>query len=904
MLRPFSAFVLLVVASGALPLAAQNAGLKPDALKALKSATVFIKVGAKGYNFSGSGFVVQAGKDYGYIVTNQHVVEPQLEKGSVVFGGFGMVRGLVFNVDVVFESGAPTEWSTRAEIIYADPLADLALLKVKAVRPLPKPLELKGADRLPETTPVYVCGFPFGDALAASKRNPEHSIGIGSVASNRFDNAGELAAVQINGALNPGNSGGPVVSADGKLVGVAVSSVLGAGIGFAIPPVKVRTVVDDIHVGLPKLALAPGDASALRITIPFADPADRLRTLTAHVAPAPDRRFSGRVADMDGAIELKLVYHSEDQTYRAEIPQPKGTHLWYQASIEPKTGRKKTTAPVRIAVRASTGGTTEISPTWRDPGYYGIKSVQGFPLPPVATLLGPTPEGSIDAEILNRTADANVGKTFTTDVLLVALLHTHIPGEFELRACDGDGLFLGGLKFMIDKALHSRLRDAGVNDCRLALRLKGSVQWAPTAKQKQFVVEEVSLIELDGNTATTFKREKKAKIYVAPQPGLSTPVDEEAERKFDETFRTKPHSAVSGSYQRLLIVAEVKDEVIRDEGKPQTLKNLVVKNLLGEPLTSIRLLARPELGVNIEKLLARKPAEGVPGQITFRPICLDGRTVVCAVSDFIQHDGHTAGAHFKSEPPVFKQIGVPEPDIQQKLRYKQELLYQNTEVRSVSNAPHNHIDKEQKWKVLINAIDPAQVETNAGTIGVSRWSLTDLDGKALEMKFYSKPELAAKVLARMKESESKPFRGFIHFKVLRIDKDKKAECAINIVEELDQYGGKLRWMEGDVFPDIPVEKVGAIPPLPPRPLGAKPEQIVAEPSDTEWVVGAFIVALLCAIGVAIAALLRKGSGGSNAPRRAEWAERPSRRRVERRREVDDPDVPDDDDRPRRRRRRD
>ncbi len=902
MIRSLAALALLGFVFGG-NLAAQGNGLKPEVLKSLKSATVFVKVGAQGYNFSGTGLVVQAGKDYGYIVTNQHVVEPQLEEGSIIFGGFGMMRGPTFNVNVVFDSGAPTEWSTRAEIIHADPIADLALLKVKAVRPLPKPLELKGADRLPETAPVYVCGFPFGDALAASKRNPEHSIGIGSVASNRVDDSGELAAVQINGALNPGNSGGPVVSADGKLVGVAVSSVLGAGIGFAIPPVKVRAVVEDIHAALPKIELPPGDPPVLRLTIPLADPSARLRTLTAHFAPAPDRRLARRVSEMTDAVELKLVYHPEDETYRAEIPKPKGTHIWYQATIEPKTGAKKATAPVRIAVTRSTGGTTNISPTWRDPGYYGLKSVKGLPLPPVATLLGPTPEGNIDAEILNRTADANVGKTFTTDVLLVNFLLGRSPDEYELRACDGDGLFLGGLKFMVDKALHSRLRAAGVTDCRLALRLKGSVQWSPYAKQKQFVVDEVSLIELDGNAATTFQREKKAKIYVAPQPGLSRPVDEDEERKFEEPFRTKPHSVLWGTSERLLIVAEIKDEVIRDQGKPQTLKNLIVKNLLGERLTSIRLLARPELGVQIEELLARKPAEGVPGQITFRPICLDGRTVVCAVTDFVQHDGHTAGARFKSEAPDFKQIGVPEPDVRLKNQYKQELIYQKAEVRTVSNAPGNNIRREWKWKVLIHAIEPARVETNAGTIEVSQWTLTDLEGQSLKIKFYSKPELASKALARMKESESKPFRGYVHFKVMRVGKDKMADCAINIVEELDQYGGKLRWMEGDVYPDIPIDQTGSIPQVPLKPFHEYVEKEVAPQPYSNWVIGSFIVALLSAIGIAVLALLRKGSRRSKTPRRTERAERPGRR-SERRRDRNDDDEADEDERPRKRRRRD
>ena len=44
--------------------------------------------------------------------------------------------------------------------------------------------------------------------------------------------------MQLDGELNPGNSGGPVVAADGKLVGIAVSKIVGTKIGFAIPPAE------------------------------------------------------------------------------------------------------------------------------------------------------------------------------------------------------------------------------------------------------------------------------------------------------------------------------------------------------------------------------------------------------------------------------------------------------------------------------------------------------------------------------------------------------------------------------------------------------------------------------------------------------------------------------------------
>ena len=98
-------------------------------------------------------------------------------------------------------------------MLAADPDLDLAVLKVAGVKALPQPVDLDDDPKLTETMPVYVFGFPFGEVLATGKGNPAITIGKGSVSSLRLDERGELARVQIDGALNPGNSGGPVVHA-------------------------------------------------------------------------------------------------------------------------------------------------------------------------------------------------------------------------------------------------------------------------------------------------------------------------------------------------------------------------------------------------------------------------------------------------------------------------------------------------------------------------------------------------------------------------------------------------------------------------------------------------------------------------------------------------------------------
>ena len=54
---------------------------------------------------------------------------------------------------------------------------------------------------------------------------------------------GELALVQITGDIHPGNSGGPVVDAAGRLVGIAVAKIRNTNIGFAIPTCQLAAVL-------------------------------------------------------------------------------------------------------------------------------------------------------------------------------------------------------------------------------------------------------------------------------------------------------------------------------------------------------------------------------------------------------------------------------------------------------------------------------------------------------------------------------------------------------------------------------------------------------------------------------------------------------------------------------------
>lgn len=252
----------------------------------IKRATAFIKLDAGDQSSTGSGFLMKVNGDTGYLITNYHVVAPPAKeeaqpappavgpgksKGPKFFpptpkskGPFGPGFGGPFSrmqpaqqapkarprVTVVLHSGTPEEQSIPAEVVAFDVESDLAALRITGARNLPRPIDINQDPNLVETMPLYVFGFPFGKALAVNKGNPGITVSRGSISSLRRDENGELSVVQINGDLNPGNSGGPVVDAQGRLVGVSVAAIPGTQIGMAIPAAELTQMLKGRIFGL------------------------------------------------------------------------------------------------------------------------------------------------------------------------------------------------------------------------------------------------------------------------------------------------------------------------------------------------------------------------------------------------------------------------------------------------------------------------------------------------------------------------------------------------------------------------------------------------------------------------------------------------------------------------------
>lgn len=173
----------------------------------------------------GSGVVVD---EKGFILTNYHVIESegkievQLSDGRVV----------------------------PAEVIGVDSVTDLAVLKIEADRLMP--IAWGNSDAMQVGMPVWAVGSPFGLAgsITFGILSGKHRIDLSSTRlQGSLKGQPEYSdLMQSDVAVNPGNSGGPLVNAHGELVGIN-TAIIGEhyrGVSFAIPSNVVKRVYEKL----------------------------------------------------------------------------------------------------------------------------------------------------------------------------------------------------------------------------------------------------------------------------------------------------------------------------------------------------------------------------------------------------------------------------------------------------------------------------------------------------------------------------------------------------------------------------------------------------------------------------------------------------------------------------------
>jgi S1-C subfamily serine protease len=196
---------------------------------------------------SGTGFVWD---EAGNIVTNNHVVE-----GTT-------------SLAVRLASGE----AISAEIVGTAPNYDLAVIRLRNSRTIPKPVAIGSSADLKVGQFAFAIGNPFG-------LDQSLTFGVISALHRRLPtSSGHQISnvIQTDAAVNPGNSGGPLLDSSGRVVGVntAIISPSGsnAGIGFAIPVDIINRVVPQLirdgHVPTPGIGIvAVSEQDATRLGV-------------------------------------------------------------------------------------------------------------------------------------------------------------------------------------------------------------------------------------------------------------------------------------------------------------------------------------------------------------------------------------------------------------------------------------------------------------------------------------------------------------------------------------------------------------------------------------------------------------------------------------------------------------
>ncbi|MDT9025543.1 S1C family serine protease [Rossellomorea yichunensis] len=175
---------------------------------------------------TGSGVLFKKEGESAYIITNNHVIEGASK------------------IEVSLYDGEKTE----AELIGADPLTDLAVLKIDG-KYADNLLEVGDSSALRAGEQVIAIGNPLGLDLSRTVTQGIVSAVDRTIPVQTSAGESELNVIQTDAAINPGNSGGALLNSKGELIGINSAKISNSGVeglGFAIPSKDFLPVVSEI----------------------------------------------------------------------------------------------------------------------------------------------------------------------------------------------------------------------------------------------------------------------------------------------------------------------------------------------------------------------------------------------------------------------------------------------------------------------------------------------------------------------------------------------------------------------------------------------------------------------------------------------------------------------------------
>jgi len=295
---------------------------------------------------SGSGFFIDSS---GYLLTNFHVID-------------GADR-----LTVTLGDGR----SFRAELVGVDPAIDIALLKIPATEHLPVAV-LGNSDSLRPGQWVCAIGNPLGYVHSVT-------VGVISFLGRKLFDPSLDAYIQTDAAISLGNSGGPLIDAQGHVVGITTAiSAQAANIGFAIPINQVIPVLEQLRergrvsrgfLGVGLTAMTPALQVALGVT------AER-GALVQEVSPdTPAERAGLRAYDVIVSVD-DVPVATDDELIRTIAARLPGTvaRLGLVRDAEPRSlSVKLIERPVRETRNPSGAAVSDARPAVsREHGLLGL----------------------------------------------------------------------------------------------------------------------------------------------------------------------------------------------------------------------------------------------------------------------------------------------------------------------------------------------------------------------------------------------------------------------------------------------------------------------------------------------------------------------------------------------------
>jgi S1-C subfamily serine protease len=274
----------------------------------------------------GTGIIVDAS---GYILTNSHVV---LDGGAE-------------KIEVLLSDGS----TVSGNLLWNDSSIDLAIVKTDAAGKTLKPAELGDSDKVRIGSYVAAIGNPLGlDFNGSITQGVVSGLGRSITATSDGSNTTTMEGlIQVDAAINSGNSGGPLLDKQGQVIGVNTAKAQAEGMGFAIPINTAKPIVDKViktggfervYMGVsatdaaviaeqyPNLGISKDEKGAFITAVSGDSPADNAGLKMKDIITSVDGKSIETSTDLIKALlnysagdEVKVVYKRDGKEASANV---------------------------------------------------------------------------------------------------------------------------------------------------------------------------------------------------------------------------------------------------------------------------------------------------------------------------------------------------------------------------------------------------------------------------------------------------------------------------------------------------------------------------------------------------------------------------------------------------------